>query len=168
MKAAADDDDARRGAEPALDGAAVVERAQVEDVRQIRTRQVEPAHIAAGGQQEFVIGQGRAVLQGDGLRVAVDRGRPGSEPAVDAVFVVIGLIADQREAFAAFGLQQFLGQGRPFVGQVRFRADQDNLALEPEHPHGFGRAATGVAGADDDECLGVGHGAVDPLAARVR
>ena len=55
-------------------------------------------------------------------------------------------------------LQRILGQGRAFIGRVRFLADQRDGAFVAQLAQRRRRHRAGLAGADDEDRIRVGHG----------
>ena len=106
---------------------------------------------ASGGQQQAGIGQPLAVGQLQpvvlGLQAADRVGGDMLDPERRQLLAVAQAALRQ----VARTLQQALGQRWPFVGQMRFIADQDQAPAVAFFTQGQCRTATGMAGADDDQ-----------------
>ena len=95
--AGADDDQPAPGAERRADRVGVGMSAQVQHVR-ARPRPAPASNrgTRAGGQQQLAVGQRRAVVERDGVRVAVERRGRRRQPQVDVVLGVPRQRLDER------------------------------------------------------------------------
>ena len=92
-------------------------------------------------------------MQLDGSLGEVDpRGRHPEEE-VDLAVHVEALVVNERGRRLIRADEDTLGEGRPFVGNVRLGADQADRPFPPLRSGAFGRFGTGQAGADDDQAV---------------
>jgi hypothetical protein len=114
-----------RGAQPF----GVGERTQI--VRGLAAGDGQVARHAAGGQQQFVVGDAGTLGCDDHAPGAFDVDGDGVEPEVDVVVGVPLRLVDE-ELFALLArLQEALGQLRPLVGALGLRAEHHDLSVEP-------------------------------------
>ena len=136
---------AQRGGQPLR----VPHRAQVPDAVEIGPGDVQPPRRGAGGDQQPVVGHGLAALQGDPVARPVDRRHGRAAPQVDVVLGVPA-VGEREYRFPAVLAQQVpLGQRRPLVRVLVFRADEHDRALEALLPEGFRGLGAGQARSDD-------------------
>ncbi len=111
-----------------------------------------PDHVTIA---DHLSGLGRDSVSG-----GVDGGHRRAELEADVTFGPEGFRTDQ-QAFKRFVAGQvFLGQWRPFVGQVRLGADDQDLAFELALAQRDRARRPGVAGADNQDIRIVTHSTV--------
>lgn len=122
------------------------------DAGQLGTGDLQTARLGAGGQQQFVVVQNRAVAEPDGLGRRVDRDNGLAEVQFDiGLGVPAGFVHEDAVALL-LARQIALGKRRAFIGVVAFVTDEDHSSGEPLGAEGLGRLGSGKPTADDDEC----------------
>ena len=126
----ADHAQARRRLELGPDGQALIERAQHVDAGQLPAAG-QPAGGGSGGDDEPVVSQRLAVVEGDSAGRHVEGRSPAPEMPGHAQRVVLALVPQRRLLGLPVALEHLLRQRRPVVGQRRLGPDGDQLTLEP-------------------------------------
>ena len=136
----------------------VLDAAQVEHAVQLRAGDREPSRLGAGGQQQAVVAQPLAVVEGQLARRRVQAHRRSAEAQLDVVPGVEALVVDVDLLAADLATQVLLGQRRALVGPLVLGPDQHHAPVEALVAQGLGRLRAGQARADDHERLVTGHG----------
>src|SRR6185295_13130769 len=153
----------RAGARPGrgANAVAILHGTKLKDTGEVRARGRERPVPPPGGDQEPVIGQLPAALQGHHPAPRVDRGGPDSEVEIDIVRgIVVGRI-DELAVELFLAAEVALRQGRTIVGQLALGADERHRPVEASLAQGGGGAGPGQRGPDDDDSL-VLHRAIQP------
>ncbi len=128
----------------------IIERAQPEEFGLVGTGHVQTAQVAAGGDQQRLVGDAAlGMLQPTGdhhlARSGVDAIDRGHD-AVDRFGVSVGGQAQHARRRALLAGEHALGQRRALVRRVRLGSDHDDRPLPAELAQGLGGAAADMAG----------------------
>jgi len=147
----ADDGDAGTGSEPRAERQGVVDVADVKDVETVGARRAQLARPRAGREKEEIVGLAAAVLEAQPACAAIDLADPCAEAERNVVLAIPGLRPDIGLLDLHGAGEQLLGERWTLIGRMALLADQQDLALEAGAAQGLRGAATGMAGADDDD-----------------
>jgi hypothetical protein len=115
----------------------------------------EPSRARAGGEQHTVCWQGLGVVEQDRAAGRVDGSCPKAQPQLDLVGAELVLGNDRAErGLHVVDVDQLLRQRRPLLGRMPFRADDHDLAGEPDPARGHRSADASRARTDDDVSYG--------------
>ena len=155
--AGADHDNRPAAVEPRAERVGVRHRAQGEHALQIGAGDAEPARLGARGQQERVVFQRLAAVEGQPPRRRVERLGGAAEAQLDVVLVVEALLVDVDLVAAGLAAEVVLGERRPLVGPLLLGADQHHAPVEALLAQRLGGLGAGKARSGDHERLGCGH-----------
>lgn len=166
MKPAPTNREAGSGGELAAKAAGVGQGSQVMHVLEaLQERQA--AGGAAGGDQQFPVGEIGTRVEPESPRRRVQSFGPDTEQQIDLLLLVPLGRAIGNRLLADVPRQQLLGERRPVVGRVGLRADHPHRAVVAAPAQGLGTALGGEAAADDDD-TGVFHHASSKAGVRER
>ena len=151
--AAADDHRLRAGQDGGLDPIRIGKRAQIQRPAQIDARHAQPPRPSAGAERERVVAEPGAVCTDHRPLLTQDASHARAEAQIDIVLLVVGLGPEPGPLERHLAAQVPLGQRRPLIRQVRFLAEQGNLAGEAQLAQAHGDLRAGLPGADDDHAL---------------
>jgi hypothetical protein len=152
--AAAHDQEALVGRQGRAQRHRILDAAQGEDPRQVRTGSIQAACPAAVAQDQLVVVDRLAMGQVKQLGRPVDARRADLRPPVDVEQVEGFLLHQEGGVRMRFAREHRLGKGRPLVGTMRLVADQHDPPLEAFASQRLRGPAAGLAGTYDGDGFG--------------
>ena len=117
---------------------------------------VERAHPGTGGQQQLVVAQRLATVEGHGVGRRVDRGDAAAEDQVDVLLRVPARVVHVRLVQGLAAQEEVFGERRPFVRPVLLLTDEHDPAGETLGAQRFSRLRPRQRRSDDHERTPVG------------
>src|SRR5262249_42716846 len=152
-KARAYEHDPLGGGGPANNHTAIVKRAQVGNMRQVCTGNLQPDGFGTGSEEQRIKLAPTAIRKVDGLLPRIDGGAPRIEQQFDLA-LAIEVHRAQGDRFLRSGTgKKVLGEIWPVIRNSIIRADYRDFAGTSFSPQHFPRGITCSAASHDDDVL---------------